>query len=284
MAERRSGAVRSGGRGVAAAALLAIAAGGALAVAVGCGGADASSGVAKASLPTGVRSQNLEHESCDESGHKVDKVDSNNDGKPDIKRVYDGARELCRVSDLNHDGKPDMFEYFDAAGQVRRREADYDDNGVVNQIDYYEGGKLVRRELDAANQGKIDTWDTFDPATGKPLKRERDTTGDGRIDQWWSYEGDRVTIQIDKNGDGLPEPESTIVLGPGGVVIPTAFDGGAVAMPIGADAAAASPPPPPPPVDPASPTSPTSLDGPRPRLDVSDAGVAGQPKRGGAKR
>lgn len=250
------------------------------AVAMGCGGESSQSGVAKATLPNGVRSQNLEHESCEESGHKVEKLDANNDGKPDIKRVFDGSREICRISDLNHDGKPDMFEYYDASGQVRRREADYDDNGIVNAIEYYEGGKLVRRELDTANQGKIDTWDTFDPATGKPVKRERDTTGDGRIDQWWSYEGDRVTIQMDKNGDGMPEPEATIVLGPGGVVIPTQFDGGALAAvgPVDAGAAVASPPPPPPP----PPALPSAADGPR--MDVADAGVAGQPKRGGAKR
>ncbi len=192
----------------------------------GCGGKDA---IGKSKLPEGVRSQAIEHEACEESGRRVETVDVNNDGKPDIKRVYDGDREVCRISDLNRDGKPDMYEYFDKNGVIRRREADYDDNGIINAIEIYENGKLVRAELDTTNQGRIDTWDTFDPNTGKRIKRERDATGDGRVDQWWTYEGDKVTIAMDKNGDGLPDPESVITLSASGTPLPV------------------EPPPPPPP-------------------------------------
>ncbi|AKV02548.1 putative lipoprotein [Labilithrix luteola] len=239
-------------------------------VAFGCGGG--ASGVSDAKLPTGVRSSAIEHEACDESGNKVEVLDANNDGKPDIKRVSKNGREVCRISDLNHDGKPDMFEYFDETGQLRRREADYDDNGVVNSIEIYQGGKLVRRELDTSNQGKIDTWDTFDPNTGAPLKRERDSNGDGRVDQWWTYDGDKVSIAMDRNGDGLPDPDSTVVLGGSGA--PTPSDAGAVAM---ADAAT-TPPPAPPSISMPSPNEPA------PPVAVSDAGVVGKPQRGGAKR
>ena len=234
----------------------------------GCGGGE--SGVAKAKLPDGVRSQTIEHEACSESGHKVETVDVNNDGKPDIRRVYDGAQEVCRISDLNRDGKPDMFEYNDKTGQRRRREADYDDNGIVNSIEIYEGGKLVRAELDTTNQGRIDTWDTIDPSTGKRTKRERDATGDGRVDQWWTYNGDQVTIAMDKNGDGLPDPESVITLGASGQSIPTPEP----------DAGAA-----PPPV--AQPESSPVASSPSPGSDLSptgDAGAPTPPKRGGAKR
>src|SRR5207249_63236 len=134
--------------------------------------------------------------------------------KPDIKRVYDKSTnaEICRISDLNHDGKPDMFEYFESNGQLRRREADFDDNGVVNMIEFYENGKLVRKELDTTGQNRIDTWDYYD-AAGKRVRRDRDTTNDGRVDQWWTWEGDKVTIAFDKNGDGQPDPGDTIVIG-----------------------------------------------------------------------
>ncbi|MBX3208460.1 MAG: hypothetical protein KF764_25670 [Labilithrix sp.] len=238
--------------------------------AIGCGGGD--SGVANAKLPDGVRSQTIEHEACSESGHRVETVDVNNDGKPDIRRVFDGDAEICRISDLNRDGKPDLFEYYDKTGQLRRREADYDDNGIVNAIEIYENGKLVRAELDTTNQGRIDTWDTFDPATGKRIKRERDATGDGRIDQWWTYNGDQVTIAMDKNGDGLPDPDATITLGASGTAIqpPTAAeDAGAASTPVAAPTPEPSPSP-----SPSPELSPTT----------GDAGAPTPPKRGGAKR
>ncbi len=253
-----------------------IAAGLALGAWLGCGG-DKDSGVAHSNLPNGVRSTTIEHEECTESGHRVENLDLTNDGKTDVRKIYDGQREICRITDLNHDGRPDLFEYFDKNGQLRRREYDFDDNTVVNQIDYYENGKLVRRESDTTNQGRIDTWDYFDPNTGARTKRERDSTGDGRIDQWWTYEGDpqnpKITIAMDRNGDGLPDPESTIVLG--GTGGPTA-EGGPLAM---GDAGASAPPPPAPPPAPSG----TDLS-PSPSVPVADAGVAGKPQRGGAKR
>ena len=222
-----------------------------------------------------MRSGAIEHEPCDESGNKIEMLDVNNDGKPDIKKVTKGGREICRITDLNHDGKPDMWEYYDQTGQLRRREADYDDNGIVNSIEHYENGKLVRRELDTTNQGKIDTWDFFDPATGARTKRERDATGDGRVDQWWTYDGDKVTIAMDRNGDGLPDPDSIITLGANGQAI-TNSDAGPVAAPT--------------PVPTPAPTSPSlsmpSLNDPSPPVTPpsQDAGIAGKPQRGGAKR
>jgi hypothetical protein len=242
--------------------------------AFGCG--NDASGVSNAKLPAGVRSQVIEHEACDESGNKVEMLDANNDGKPDIKKVTKGGREICRITDLNHDGKPDMFEYYDQTGQLRRREADYDDNGIVNSIEFFENGKLVRRELDTTNQGKIDTWDFFDATTGARTKRERDATGDGKIDQWWTYEGQAVTIAMDRNGDGQPDPDATIMLGANGQAVTDA-------------GVAAAPPPPPAPT--AAPTAPSlaipSLNNePAPPVTPpsADAGIPGKPQRGGAKR
>lgn len=238
----------------------------------GCGGE--SSGGVKAAMAERQRPSVIEHEACDEGGHRVEPVDVNNDGKPDIRKVFDGQTEICRITDLNRDGHPDLFEYFDKEGQLRRREFDFGDNGVVNQVDTYEGGKLARRELDTTNHGRIDTWDTFDPATGARVKRERDSTGDGRIDQWWAYEGDRVTILMDRNGDGLPDPDATIMLGGDGK--PVSITDGGVATTSATDAGVAPPPQPQTPA--ASPTEPS------PTVPTSDAGVPGKPQRGGAKR
>ena len=239
-------------------------------VVAACGGGDGM----KAKLPDGVRSEEIAHEACDESEtRKVETVDVNNDGKPDIKRIYENNHEICRISDLNHDGKPDMFEYYDKNGVLRRREADYDDNGVVNSIELYENGKLVRAELDTTNQGKIDTWDTFDPSTGKRTKRERDSNGDGRVDQWWTYDGDKTTIAMDRNGDGLPDPDTVVTLGGNGAPIASATPT------AGAPPDAGAPPPPPAAPVATEESAPRAPDGPA----MVDAGADG-PKRGGAKR
>jgi len=193
-------------------------------VGAACGGGDA--GVASARIPSGSHGEAVEHEACNESSGRVEVLDANGDGKADIKRVYNTStgKEICRIADLNHDGKADMFEYFDANGDVRRREADYDDSGVVDAIEFFERGKIVRRELDTTGQHRIDTWDFFDGSSGKRLRRERDTTNDGRVDQWWTWDGDKVTIAYDRDGDGKPDPNDTLVMGEGSA--PKAQDAG----------------------------------------------------------
>ena len=188
--------------------------------AMDCGGSDAvtTPKVAQAS----VRSEELEHERCGGDGERAETLDTNGDGKPDITKYYDGSgHELCRVVDLNGDGKPDLYEYFDGGGQIRRREFCYDDSGAVNAIEFYEHGKLAQREYDISGRHRIDTWDWFDPGaqldakTGRPshpTRRERDTKGDGHVDQWWTWEGDRLTIAIDRDGSGHPDPATALVL------------------------------------------------------------------------
>lgn len=238
----------------------------------GCGGAEANTSVSNAKLPTGTRPEAIEHEACEDSGHRVELLDATGDGKPDIKRVYDSKsnREVCRTSDLDHDGKPDLFEYYDASGALRRREGVFDDGGVVNLIEYYEGGKLVRKELDTTGQHRIDTWDFFDAASGKRVRRERDSTNDGRVDQWWTWEGEKVTITIDKNGDGKPDPEATVIIGGTGDK-----DGGAPAS--------SAPPPPAPPEAPSM-AAPAGSPGDAGAAPTADSGSSGSAKQGGTTK
>jgi hypothetical protein len=191
-----------------------------------CGGGGARvTPVVSAPAATGRRSETVDHEPCAVAGGHVESLDTNGDGKPDILRVRDGSQhELCRAVDLNRDGRMDLFEYFDATGAIRRREFSYGDKGEVNAVEIYEAGKLVARSYDTTGQHKIDTWDWFDPGapvdakTGRPAhptRRERDVLGGGVINQWWTWNGDQVSISSDHNGDGKPDPASTVVLGGG---------------------------------------------------------------------
>jgi hypothetical protein len=181
--------------------------------ACGGGGEDAAQGgVAKSAQAN--RSTVIEHEPCE---GRAEAIDVNNDGKPDIRRVVGAnGREACRVTDLNRNGKPDLYQYFDAAGNLRRREADYDESGVADAVETYENGKLVRVEYDTLAHHRVDTWDFFDPASGKRVRRERDSKGEGKIDQWWTWDGDKVTVAFDRDGDGNPDPNETITLGESG--------------------------------------------------------------------
>jgi hypothetical protein len=178
-----------------------------LPVLMGCN----DTGPAKTAAPPVVES--LEHEECSPQGHKTESFDARGDGKAVVTKVYGSTgHETCRITDINHDGKPDLYEYFDGSGTVTRREADYDGNGTIDSVELYEGGKLVKREYDTTGQHRVDTWDYFDKTTGKRVRRERDTTNDGKVDQWWTWDGDKITISIDRDGDGKPDPESTLVL------------------------------------------------------------------------
>jgi hypothetical protein len=199
----------------------------------------------EAASPDGPKE--LEHQKCDASMGRAQVLDADHDGKPELTQIFDKTtgRELCRVADLNRDGKPDMYEYYNADGTLRRREGAYDSTDAISEVQIFDEGKLVKRERDTTGQRKIDTWDTYDPSTGKLIKRERDNNGDGKVDQWWTWDGDKITINVDKNGDGQPDPNETIVVGPNGQAIAPASPGGG-----GADAGAAANPPPPPPAPP----------------------------------
>ena len=221
--------------------------------AAACGSSETPAATGEPQAPTTQLAPPLKHEPCEDSMGQVDALDVNGDGKSDLKRIVNkgSGQEICRVADLNHDGKPELYTYYDASGQLRRREAMYEASEAISAIEYYEGGKLVRRELDTSGQRRVDTWDTFDPATGKRVKRERDTNGDGKVDQWWTWDGDKLTIAMDKNSDGQPDPDATLVTGPNGQLISvSALDAGLDSGPAAPAADAALPdsikfPPPP---------------------------------------
>lgn len=167
-------------------------------------------------LPTGAeRDTELKHEPCDMSAANAQRFDVNGDGQPDMTRVPDASgREVCRILDLNFDRTVDVFVYYDAAGRERRRESDYDRDGRADEIVSSRDGVVFLKERETNFDDKIDTWDYYEG--GRLTRRERDSDGDGLVDQWWAFNDpsdDRCALVAqDRNVDGKPDPETVLDL------------------------------------------------------------------------
>lgn len=173
----------------------------------GCGAAAGADSRTPGDLPR--RSTAVEHETCDIQDNDAEKLDANGDGRPDVTIVKEGGREVCRAVDLNFDGKIDSWVYRDASGRVRRREMDYDRDGLIEEVQVYRAGVLVEKQRATALASKLDTWHYF--TNGQLARTERDSDGDAVVDQWWEYKkvGCPV-IHSDINGDGKPDASASV--------------------------------------------------------------------------
>lgn len=176
-----------------------------LALLGGCGGADDT-----AKTANDKRDLEIHHEACNVDGGE--KVDVNNDGRPDIFHVMSGGKEVCRAIDMNFDGIKDAFIYFDDAGQERRRESDFDRDGVPDEITTLQGGVVMKKERETNFDHKIDTWDTY--VSGRLAKSERDSDADGIVDEWWEFnrpdQPECAVVATDRNADGQPDPGTEV--------------------------------------------------------------------------
>lgn len=155
------------------------------------------------------RDTEVKHEACDTKAAGAEKIDANNDGRPDIFIVREGSLETCRAVDLNFDGVIDSFAYNDKAGKLRRREYDYDRDGQIDEIATYQNGVLAEKDQSTSLARKLDTWDFYQ--NGALARSERDSNGDGIIDQWWQYSKPGCPmIHADVNRDGKPDPGATV--------------------------------------------------------------------------
>ncbi|HJZ84137.1 MAG TPA: hypothetical protein VKN99_03160 [Polyangia bacterium] len=146
---------------------------------------------------------------CDPKGKRVETLDTNNDGKPDVWKMYVPTTQggqtvdvlVCKEVDLNHDGKVDELAYYDNNGNRVLEKFDLDFDGRIDETIYYEGGKKVRSEFDTDFDDKPDIWKYYE---GDRLVRvERDTNHDGRVDYWEYYEGGKLDrIGYDTTGSG----------------------------------------------------------------------------------
>lgn len=148
----------------------------------------------------------------DEEGLIVEYLDADGDGNPDIIRYfeeYEDPREKGRIRrrlrrmelDVNGDGQINVRRFYDEYGNVAREENDVNLDGNMNQIIYFMGGEIARKEILHPTKGYVQERRVY--FDGNLVRVEKDTTGRGAIDTWEYYE-DGVLMRIGRDtvGDG----------------------------------------------------------------------------------
>jgi hypothetical protein len=126
---------------------------------------------------------------CDatQPGRNASEYDTNGDGVPDVRKVYqmigEGAEVrsvlVCREVDLNHDGTKDMFRFYNDEGRTLREEEDRD----------FDGRSITMRprELAALNRRFRALGNVSDSGAPGPFRdQERSCTGTSRKMQFLS--------------------------------------------------------------------------------------------------
>jgi hypothetical protein len=136
-------------------------------------------------------------------GNQVTATDVNDDGR------------------VNFDGKVDVERFYEADGEhVAQERHDFDFDGRLDQLSFYEDGQLVRKELDTNFDNTIDTW--LWCGNGWVTRAERDRERDGRVDVWEVYAQGLITeAQYDDDNDGRVEKWDSFR---GGKLVLTQYD------------------------------------------------------------
>ena len=127
------------------------------------------------------------------------------------------AAERVEKADTNKDGKPDEWKYYQG-DQLDRIERDGDYDGKPEIKLWMKKGKPDRSEVDRNGDGKPDLTRFMED--GKPVREQGDLNFDGKLDVWSYYKGtDKDFMIVDKNYDGRPDawfyygPRSLKVIG-----------------------------------------------------------------------
>ena len=150
---------------------------------------------------------------------RVEAADTNQDGKPDEWKIYDG-QTLVRVErDRDGDGKREVriiletVEVLPPEGGPPRRqqrairsEVDRNGDGKPDLVRWMKEGQPDRERGDVNLDGRPDLWSYYRKGT-KELTI-MDKNHDGRPDAWFYYDPTGVRLsggRVDENFDGTPD-------------------------------------------------------------------------------
>ena len=143
--------------------------------------------------------------------------DGDRNGKVDTWTSMDGTRPLLSRIDRNEDGKVDRWEYYNDTGALVKVGFSRKDDGNVDAWAFSgSSGQVERIELSSTgSESAIDRREYYVPShsdTAQPtlVRAEVDADSDGRIDRWETYQDGAIqTVAYDQNGDGAPDRRLT---------------------------------------------------------------------------
>ncbi len=141
-----------------------------------------------------------------ENGQGIVKLDTNNDGKPDVWQTFKSTKEnekslIKEEFDLNHDQKIDVLKEYQN-DQISKIQYDFDFDENFDQTEFYLSGLVEKITSSHGFNKQIDTWKFYEKGALKRI--EKDSNSDGKADLWTYYENGAITrVGKDFNHDGV---------------------------------------------------------------------------------
>jgi len=139
------------------------------------------------------------------------------DGRTDVRTEMDGAKALRSRVDRDGDGRVDRWEYYDDRQRLVKVGFSRSADGVADAWAFSApDGTVQRIEISSSHDEKqIDRIEYYEPGAtpdgpGTLVRADVDANHDGRIDRWETFAGGELhTVAFDEDGDGVADRRLT---------------------------------------------------------------------------
>jgi hypothetical protein len=112
-------------------------------------------------------------------------------------------------------GKEGVAKYDPGTGRLKRIDADTNKNARLETFSYWDAARLIRIEIDADEDGKIDRWEHY--SDDKRLARVGSSSRDDQVEDTWTYpdaQGFLARVEFDVDRDGSIDKRELFVARP----------------------------------------------------------------------